>query len=86
VGVSSVDSRMFAAVTTQETRDGGSYFHCRIMKSRRSRKHIHWSADKSLTFPISYLQDNEKNFSWVVLKKLEQRSHKCVEVRREYVQ
>jgi hypothetical protein len=39
---------------------------------------MRWYADKSLAFPISYLQHNQK--------KLEQRSHKCVELRGEYVE
>jgi hypothetical protein len=41
-------------------------------------------ADKSLAFPISYLQHKQDFFlGWV--KKLEQRSHKCVELRGKYV-
>jgi hypothetical protein len=36
-------------------------------------------------FPIFLLQHNQKNF-FDGLKKLEQRSHKCVELRGEYVE
>jgi hypothetical protein len=41
--------------------------------------------DKSLAFPISYFpicSTKKKQFSFNVLNKLEQRSHKCVELRR----
>jgi hypothetical protein len=43
-------------------------------------------ADKSLAFPIFLLQHNQKTFFLGGLKKLEQRSHKCVELREEYVE
>jgi hypothetical protein len=50
---------------------------------------IHNGADKSLAFPtflFFYLQHNQKIFSWIGLKKLEQRIHKCVELKGEYVE
>jgi hypothetical protein len=43
----------------------------------------------SLAFPISPtgdLQHHQKSFSLDGLKKLEQQSHKCVELRGEYVE
>jgi hypothetical protein len=45
-------------------------------------------ADKSLAFPISYFPIfcTTKKFFLDGLKKLEQRSHKCVELRGEYVE
>jgi hypothetical protein len=43
-------------------------------------------ADKSLAFPIFLFAAQPKEFSLDGLKKLEQRSHKCVELRREFVQ
>jgi hypothetical protein len=45
-------------------------------------------ADKSLAFPISYFSicSTTKEIFLDVLKKLEQRSHKCVELRGEYVE
>jgi hypothetical protein len=47
---------------------------------------IRRGADKSLAFPISYLQPEQKNFSWMGFKKVEQRSQKCVELRVKYVE
>jgi hypothetical protein len=42
-------------------------------------------ADKSLAFPISLLEAQPKEFFMNGLKKLEQRSHKCVvELREDY--
>jgi hypothetical protein len=43
-------------------------------------------ADKSLAFPIFLFAAHAKEFFLDGLKKLEQRSHKCVELRREYVE
>jgi hypothetical protein len=45
-------------------------------------------ADKSLAFPISYFPicSTTKRFFLDELKKLEQRNHKCVELRGEYVE
>jgi hypothetical protein len=43
-------------------------------------------ADKSLAFPIFLLAAQQKEFFSDGLKKLEQRSHKCVELRGEYVE
>jgi hypothetical protein len=45
---------------------------------------IHTGADKSLAFPISYFPicSTTKRFFLDGFKKLEQRSHKCVELRR----
>jgi hypothetical protein len=45
-------------------------------------------ADKPLAFPISYFlfAAQPKEFFLAGLKKLEQRSHKCVELRAEYVE
>jgi hypothetical protein len=37
-------------------------------------------------FLFSYLQHSQNNFFFDRLKKLEQRSHKCVELRGEYVE
>jgi hypothetical protein len=44
------------------------------------------SADKSLAFPIFLFAAQPKEFFLAGLKKLEQRSHKCVELRGEYVE
>jgi hypothetical protein len=45
-----------------------------------------WGADKSLlAFPIFLFAAQPKEFFLDRLKKLEQRSHKCVELRGEYV-
>jgi hypothetical protein len=41
-------------------------------------------ADKPLAFPISLFAAQRKEIFLDVLKKLEQRSHKCVELRGEY--
>jgi hypothetical protein len=43
-------------------------------------------AGKSLTFPIFLFAAQPKEFFLDGLKKLEQRSHKCVELRGEYVE
>jgi hypothetical protein len=43
-------------------------------------------ADKSLAFPIFLFAAHSKEFFLDGLKKLEQRSHKCVELRGEYVE
>jgi hypothetical protein len=43
-------------------------------------------ADKSLAFPIFLFAAQPKEFFLDGLKKLEQRSHKCVELRGEYVE
>jgi hypothetical protein len=44
-------------------------------------------AEKSLAFPIYYfpVSSTTKKFFLSGLKKLEQRSHKCVELKGEYV-
>jgi hypothetical protein len=42
-------------------------------------------ADKSLTFPIFLFAAQPKEFFLDGLNKLEQRSHKCVELKGEYV-
>jgi hypothetical protein len=42
-------------------------------------------ADKSLAFPIFLFAAQPKEFYLDGLKKLEQRSHKCMEFREEYV-
>jgi hypothetical protein len=42
--------------------------------------------DKSLAFPIFLFAAQPKEFVLDGLKKLEQRSHKCVELRGEYVE
>jgi hypothetical protein len=47
---------------------------------------IHRGADKSLAFPIFLFAAHPKEFFLDGLKKLEQRSHKCVELKREYVE
>jgi hypothetical protein len=50
---------------------------------------IREAADKSLAFPISYFPvfaAQSKEFFLDGLKKLEQRSHKCVELRGEYME
>jgi hypothetical protein len=46
-----------------------------------SELQVRRGADKSLAFPISYLQHNKNNFSFDRLKKLEQQDHNCVELR-----
>jgi hypothetical protein len=43
------------------------------------------SAVKSLAFPIFLFAAQPKEFFLGLVKKLEQRSHKCVELRGEYV-
>jgi hypothetical protein len=43
-------------------------------------------ADKFLAFPIFLFAAQPKEFLLDGLKKLEQRSHKCVELRGEYVE
>jgi hypothetical protein len=48
--------------------------------------HIRRGADKSLAFPIFLFAAQQKEFFLDGLKKLEQRSHKCVELRGEYVE
>jgi hypothetical protein len=47
---------------------------------------VHRSADKSLAFPIFLFAAQLKEFFLDGLKKLEQLSHKCVELKGEYVQ
>jgi hypothetical protein len=47
---------------------------------------IRRGADKSLAFPISLFAPQPKEFFLDGLNKLEQRSHKCVELRGEYVE
>jgi hypothetical protein len=43
-------------------------------------------AEKSLAFPIFLFATQPKEFFLDGFKKLEQRSHKCVELRGEYVE
>jgi hypothetical protein len=47
---------------------------------------IRRGADKSLAFSIFLFAAQPKEFFLDGLKKLEQRSHKCVELRGEYVE
>jgi hypothetical protein len=47
---------------------------------------IRLGADKYLAFPIFLFTTQRKGFFLVGLKKLEQRNHKCVELRGEYVE
>jgi hypothetical protein len=47
---------------------------------------IRRGADNSLAIPISLFAAQPKEFFLVGLKKLEQRSHKCVELKGEYVE
>jgi hypothetical protein len=44
-----------------------AYFNLRThgIKFLASMTDAMWGADKSLAFPISYLQYNQKNFSWM---------------------
>jgi hypothetical protein len=44
------------------------------------------AANKSLAFPISLFAAQPKDFFLDGLKKLEQQSHKCVELRGQYVE
>jgi hypothetical protein len=46
---------------------------------------IRRGADKSLAFHVFLFAAQSKDFFLDELKELEQRSHKCVELRREYV-
>jgi hypothetical protein len=56
------------------------------MTCRTADEHeIRRGADKSLAFPIFLFAAQPKEFFLDELKKLEQRSHKCVELRGEYV-
>jgi hypothetical protein len=48
--------------------------------------YLHRGADKSLAFPIFLFAAEPKEFFLDGLKKLEQQSHKCVELRGEYVE
>jgi hypothetical protein len=50
-----------------------------ILKLRRG-------TDKSLAFPIFLFAANPKEYFFDGLKKLEQRSHRCEELRGEYVE
>jgi hypothetical protein len=60
--------------------------HLEIVPKSRKRGYIRRDADKSLAFPIFLFAAQPKEFFLDELKKLEQRSHKCVELRREYVE
>jgi hypothetical protein len=51
-----------------------------------SRGKIRRGAEKSLAFPIFLFAAQPKEFFLDGLKKLEQRSHKCVELRGDYVE
>jgi hypothetical protein len=53
---------------------------CHVSQSLGIRR----GADKSLAFPLSLFATQPKEFFLDGLKKLEQRSHKCVELRGEY--
>jgi hypothetical protein len=63
-----------------------SAFFDAVLYGFRMNLTIRRGVDKSLAFPISYLQHNQKKFFLDGLKKLEQRSHKCVALRGEYLQ
>jgi hypothetical protein len=54
--------------------------------STRSSFGVRRIADKSLAFPIFLFAAQPKEFFLDGLKKLEQRSHKCVELKGVYVQ
>jgi hypothetical protein len=52
----------------------------------KTRLWISGGADKSLAFPIFLFSTQPKEFFLDGLKKFEQRSHKCMELRGEYVE
>jgi hypothetical protein len=54
--------------------------------SENHMKRIRRGADKSLAFPTFLFAAQPKEFFLDGLKTLEQRSHKCVELRGEYVE
>jgi hypothetical protein len=58
----------------------------RVQSLRMLKRYIHRGADKSSVFSISLFAAQPKEFFLNGLKKLEQRSHKCVELMGEYVQ
>jgi hypothetical protein len=51
-----------------------------------NENYVHRGADKSLAFPIFLFAAQPKEFFLDGLRKLEQRSHKYVELRGEYVE
>jgi hypothetical protein len=53
--------------------------------SKISLKLLRRGADKSLALPVFLFAVQPKDFFMGGLKKLEQRSHKCVELRGEYL-
>jgi hypothetical protein len=55
-----------------------------IINSKESED-VGRGTDKSLAFPIFLFVGQPKEFFLEGLKKLEQRSHNCVELREEYV-
>jgi hypothetical protein len=61
---------------------------CQLHSTRFIECHeeIRRSADKSLAFPIFLSAAQSKEFFLDGLKKLGQRSHKCVELKGEYVE
>jgi hypothetical protein len=56
------------------------------MPDLRFSREIRKGADKSLAFPIFLFSAQPKEFFLDGLKKLEQRTHKCMELRGEYVE
>jgi hypothetical protein len=56
-----------------------------VILLKRVNKIIRRGADKSLAFPIFLFAEQPKELFLDGLKKLEQRSHKCVELSGEYV-
>jgi hypothetical protein len=57
-----------------------------IFRDVRKDHGISRGADKFLAFPTFLFAAQQKEFFLDGLKKLEQRSHKCVELRGEYVE
>jgi hypothetical protein len=60
----------------------GDHFRNLVADGSRIRR----GADKSFAFPIFLFAAQPKEFFLDGLKKLEQRSHKCVQLRGEYVE
>jgi hypothetical protein len=63
----------------------GFHFFCGLYNDTDIMLIIRRGADKSLAFPIFLFAAQPKQFFWDGLKKLEQRNHKCVELRWQYV-
>jgi hypothetical protein len=76
-------------VTSKELRNKDYRKICVALVTVRRKKKIRpayvGGADKSLAFPIFLFAAQPKEFFLDGLKKLEQRSHKCVELSGEYV-